>query len=91
MATGSTTIDFGAAPGDNFASVTVTGQTAIDATSFVEAFMMYEATAGATADEQLVAPIQLRCGTPTTGVGFTIYAYSDWVLTGTYAVRWVWV
>jgi hypothetical protein len=91
MAKGATTIDFGAAPGGNLASVAVAGQAAILSTSYVEAFLMYEATADALADEQLIAPINLRCGTPVDGVGFTIYAASEWVLTGTYAVRWVWV
>jgi hypothetical protein len=32
----------------------------------------------------------LTCGTPTDGVGFTIYARSLEKLTGAFKVRWVW-
>lgn len=32
----------------------------------------------------------LTCGTPTTGVGFTIYCRSTQKLTGQWAVRYVW-
>ncbi len=92
-ATGFTTIDFGAAPGSNEASVAVTGQTSILATSKVDAFIMADdTTADHTANdhryfETLAA---LSCGTPTASTGFTIYARSMHKLTGQWKIRWVW-
>lgn len=34
--------------------------------------------------------ISLTCGTPTTGVGFTIYGTCLDLIEGTFQVRWVW-
>ena len=36
------------------------------------------------------AVVGLTCGTPTAGVGFTIYGYTPQKLEKTYQVRWVW-
>lgn len=91
MPTGTATIDFGASPGGNSASVAVTGQTAIVSGSKVEAFMMYEASADHNAEEHALVPVRLTCGTIVAGTGFTIYARSEWVLSGTFKVNWVWV
>lgn len=90
MATGTATIDFGAAPGSNRATTVITGQTTIASGSFCEAFMMLDSTADHSADEHLIAPIRLLCGDVVAGTGFTIEACSEWVLTGTFSVRWVW-
>ena len=93
-ATGSAEIDFGAAPGSNEASVAVTGQTGIGATSKASAFIMGDdTTADHTALDHryLAALLGLTCGTPTAGTGFTIYGRSEHKLTGRVAVRWVWV
>ena len=90
MAVGTTTINFGAAPGGFDAQVAVTGQGSILATSYVEAFVMAEASADHTDDEHVIAPISLRCGVPTAGVGFTIFATSDIPLSGLWSIRWVW-
>ncbi len=89
---GTATIDFGAWPGSNEASVAVTGQTAISATSAVEAFTMAEVSGSHTAADASYAVLfmALTCTPPTTGVGFTINARADHTLTGTFAVRWVW-
>lgn len=87
-------IDFGAAPGSNEASVAVTGQAAIQATSKAEAyFMADDTTADKTASDHRYAPcfINLICGTPTAAAGFTIYGRSTEKMQGTYKVRWVWV
>jgi hypothetical protein len=90
---GTATVDFGAFPGSNEASVVVTGIAAINSTSGVEAFVMADdTTADHTANDHRYFNAQagLTCGTPTTGVGFTIYENSAYKLTGTYAVRYVW-
>lgn len=91
--TGTATIDFGAFPGSNEASVAVTGQTSITATSKAEAFVMGDDTSGThTANDHryFSALVGLTCGTPSAGTGFTIYARSTEKLQGTFALRWVW-
>jgi hypothetical protein len=95
MATGqgTATIDFGAAPGSNEASVAVTGQTTISATSKAEAYVMGDDTAtGHTASDHryLAALAGFTCGTPTAGTGFTIYGRSTESLQGQFTLRWVW-
>lgn len=92
-ATGTATINFGAFPGKYEASVAVTGQTTISATSKVEAFVMGEdSTATHTAaDHRLLDALTgFTCGTPTTATGFTIYATSPQRQIGTFQLRWVW-
>lgn len=95
MATGQGTaiIDFGAAPGNNEASIAVTGQASILATSKVEAYFMGDdTTADKTASDHRYAPcfINLIAGTPTAGTGFTIYGRSTEMMQGTFQVRWIW-
>lgn len=88
---GSAIIDFGTAAGGNtLASVDVVGQTDIQATSSVRAWMMVDSTADHNDTEHLLAPISLRAGNIVPGVGFTIYAVSEWMLTRTFKVRWEW-
>jgi hypothetical protein len=92
-ATGTATIDFGAFPGSNEASVAVTGQVAIGATSKAEAFLMADDTTSdhTVGDHRYFSALAgLSCGSPTAGVGFTIYARSTEKLQGTFALRWVW-
>lgn len=89
--TGSATINFGT--GSNEASVAVTGLTTISATSKAEAFVMADDTSAShTASDHKYFPVfaSLTCGTPSAGVGFTIYARSTQKLTGTWTVRYVW-
>lgn len=93
-ATGTATINFGAYPGSNEASVAVTGQTAILATSKADAFVMADDTSSdhTAADHRYFEVFaSLSCGTPTAGTGFTIYARSAEKLTGQWTLRWVWV
>jgi hypothetical protein len=95
MATGQGTaeIDFGAHPGANEASVAVTGQASITATSKVEAYMMADDTTSnhTASDHRYVGLwLNLTCGTPTAATGFTIYGRSDQKLSGKFSVRWVW-
>ena len=91
--TGTATIDFGAFPGANEASVAVTGLTAISATSKVEAYIMGDDTSSdhSAADHRYLALfLGLSCGTPTAATGFTIHARSTEKIQGTVSVRWVW-
>ena len=90
---GTATLDFGT--GSNEASVAVTGQATISATSKVDAFVMADDSTGShtAADHRYFAClVGLTCGTPslTSGGSFTIYATSFQKLQGTYTVRWAW-
>lgn len=90
---GTATINFGAAPGSNEASIAVTGQASILATSKVESYLMGDdTTADKTASDHKYAGcfINLTCGTPTAATGFTIYGRSTEKMQGTFALRWVW-
>lgn len=89
-ATGISTLDFGAVPGTNIASVTVTGQTGITSNSHAEAWMMADSTDDHNAVEHQVAPIKITCGSIVADTGFTITGVTDWRLTGTFKVHWVW-
>jgi hypothetical protein len=91
--TGVATIDFGVFPGSNEASIAVTGQTTISATSKAEAWIMGDDTSTShTANDHKYAPLfmALTCSTPTAATGFTIYARARDKLQGTWSVRWVW-
>lgn len=93
-ATGTATLDFGTYPGSNEASVAVTGQSSILATSKADAFVMADDTSiHHTAEDHryFESFATLSCGTPTPATGFTIYARSHHKLTGQWIVRWVWV
>ena len=86
---GFATLDFGNAPGGNFASVTVTGQTSI-----LSGTVVYVCLGSSTADhndvEHLLSNIILNVKNVTAGVGFTINAYSSQRLTKTFNVKWMW-
>jgi hypothetical protein len=89
--TGSAELDFGA--GSNSASVAVTGLTGITALSKAEAWIMGDDTsADHTAEDHRFFPVfaALTCGTPSSGVGFTIYGRSSQQMQGKWTVRYVW-
>ena len=89
---GTATLDFGAHPGSNEASVAVSAPT-ITADGKVEAFIMADDTSADhdASDHRYVGLwLNLTCGTPSAGVGFTIYGRSSEQLEGEYAVRFVW-
>ena len=91
--TGMSTLDFGAFPGSNEASVLVSGQASIGATAKAEAFVMGDDSStdhSANDHRYLAALVGLTCGTPTVASGFTIYARSIEKLQGTWTLRWVW-
>lgn len=88
---GTAVLDFGA--GANEASVVVTGQTAISATSKAEAYIMADDTSSNhTAEDHRYASILigLSCGTPTASTGFTIYGRCLDKINGQFTVRFVW-
>jgi hypothetical protein len=91
---GQTTIDFGSAPGTNTTTAVVTAQTNIASSSTISVFMMADSTAvgavGHNSDEHKIVPMTLTADTIVAGVGFTINAVSQWRLTSTFIVRWVW-
>ena len=91
--TGAAEIDFGASPGSNEASVSITGQAGILLTSKAEAWIMGDdTTADHTASDHRYAAalVGLTCGTPSAGTGFTIYGRCLDKMEGAFSVRWVW-
>lgn len=90
-ATGTATIDFGAAPGSNEASI-VFSDAAVTGTSKADAFFMAgDTTADHTANDHKYAGLFMALSVDVTnGVGGTIYAQSPHKMTGTFKVRWVW-
>lgn len=76
MATGTTTLDFGAFPGASDASVAVTGQAGIVAGSLVEAWLLPATTADHTADEHMIETLKVVAGNIVAGTGFTIYGFN---------------
>ena len=88
---GTAVLDFGTVPGTNVVTATVTGQTSIALGSSIEAFIMAEATAEHNAYEHSVVPIKVSCGNIVAGTGFDIIAVTEYRLTGTFNVRWIWV
>jgi len=91
-ATGNDVLYFGTYPGSNEASVVVTGQTEILATSNVEAWLMAEESVDHSVNDAAYGALLMAvtCSVPTEGEGFTIYAVSAEKLQGTFKVRWVW-
>ena len=92
-AQGTATLNFGAAPGTNVATVAVTGQATIGATDGAEAWFMGDSTADHNVYEHLhMFPdrIGLCAGDVVAGTGFTIYAETELRLTGTIKCRWAW-
>jgi hypothetical protein len=92
-ASGSTTVNFGAFPGDGIATVAITGQSGILSGSKCEAFLdpTQPDTVDHLSDEHLVADIDIRCNALVAGTGFTINAVSRGGLQyGQWNVSWVW-
>lgn len=92
MPTGAVQLDFGAFPGKTDAVAVVTGQSAITASSFVEAWIAPDVTTEHSADEHWVDPPAVVAGNIVAGTGFTIYGVTrdhrrKW---GKWNVDWVW-
>lgn len=93
MATGqgTATLNFGAFPGSNEASVAFS-DASIGASSKVEAYFMGADTAGThtAADHRYAGLFIDLTAVPSAGVGGTIYARSQHRMQGQWAVRYVW-
>jgi hypothetical protein len=92
MATqGSTTINFGAHPGNTNVALDITGQTEIASGAEVDAWLTAIATADHSIDEHVVDGPIVIAGNVVAGVGFTIYAAAkDGHAYGEWSVSWVW-
>ena len=92
-AQGTVVFDFGAAPGTNVVTTSVSSAT-ISAGSKVEIYLMgTDSTATHNVIEHQMLPLGGLSVTPisvTAGVGFTAQAMSTLRLTGTFTARWVW-
>lgn len=89
ITTGAATIDFGAFPGANEASVAF-ADAAVSGSSVVKAWFTADSvTADHTANDHKYAPVFINLtGLPTAGVGGTIYARSEEKMQGQWLVNW---
>lgn len=90
MATGTATIDFGAFPGSNEASVVVS-DASVAALSLIEPFVMAsDTTADHTANDHKYLPLfaSFTAGDINANVNFTIHGRSKEKLQGTFKLRW---
>ena len=88
--TGTATLTFGAVPGTNIVETVVTGQATITVNSHIQIWMAADATATHNAYEHSIVPIKLSAADIVASTGFTIRAVTDWRLTGTFTVHWMW-
>lgn len=78
--TGTATVNFGAFPGSSDATVVITGQAGILATSIVQAWIRPVATADHSADEHVIEHIKVVARDIVAGTGFTIHAVNAGML-----------
>ena len=90
-ASGSASLNFGAAPGMLNTTVAVTGQASILSTSNVLVWVMGNTTANHSPDEHMLAGIYAVAENIIPGVGFTIAANAQFMLTGIFNIRWMWI
>ena len=89
---GATTLDFGVAPGDTTATVTIPGQTAILTSSIVSVWIPYSGSIDHSADEHLVEQITVMAGNIILNTSFDIMAYANnGPVVGKFNVNWRWV
>ena len=89
---GTATIDFGAWPGSNEASIAVSDASIVTGAN-TEAYVMGDSTTSdhtANDHKYFAALAGLSAGTVVNATGFTIYARSTEKLEGTFLVNWVW-
>ena len=88
---GQIVLNFGALPGLNEASVVVSDVNILG-TSLPSAEFAAVATADHTISDHTYAPlfIELTCGAPVAGVGFTIYATCSDKISGTFNINYFW-
>ena len=89
MAKGTTTINFGAAPGTTRITLTIADATILTG-GYAECFMMGDTTTDHNAAEHQLRPIDFVCGNIVNATGFDIEATSNTGrLTGLWSIRWV--
>lgn len=99
--TGTATVNFGAfaaaspgapvGPNGGETRTTVTGQTGILSSSFVEAWIAPVATSDHSVDEHFIENIRVTAGNIVPGVGFDIYAEAQLGgVYGSFNVFWIW-
>lgn len=77
--------------GSNIASITITGQTALQATDSIEAWIQgTDSTADHNAYEHKIKPFKPKIANVVAGVGFDIIGISELRLDGDFKVRWAW-
>lgn len=89
---GNATIDFGSGMVNGDVKVVVTGQTKVPADAKVECYFMAAATPTNDADAHVIAAslITLCAGSVTPGVGYTIFAHGDGLISGQFQVTHGW-
>lgn len=97
---GTADLDFGAFPGTDIATLTITGEAGIVAGSLVEAWLRPVDTVDHSVDEHMLEELEVYAANIVAGTGFTIYgvakqSYSDPkgvvpMIYGTWKVAWVW-
>lgn len=90
---GTATINFGAFPGSNEASIAVTGQSLLGSTPEIKVFINGDdSTTDHTQSDHRYLPLfaSFVAGSITAGTGFTIYARSLEKLQGTFKITWEW-
>lgn len=92
MPTGTSTLNFGAAPGTNQVDLAVTGQGSIVSGSYCEAWLSSTPHADHNIEEMklLAGKVGILAHTKSEGVGFTITATTELRLTGNINIDWVW-
>jgi len=90
---GTSTIDFGSAPGGNYASVAVTGQTGISSTSSIKVWIQESSTVDHNGFEHLMLNMAsgISFGNIVNNVGFTIYILTELRVNGQFLVNWEWI
>ncbi len=89
-ATGSAILDFGT-PSKPAASIAVTGQAGIVATSKTEAFVRLAVSTDHSVDEHRIEQLKVTAGNIVAGTGFTIYGEAYPQTSGQWNIDWVWV
>ena len=91
LTVGTATVDFGAFPGTNEASIAVTGQGSITTNNRAIATIPADGTTAdhtASDHKYAAALIALTCDTPIAGTGFTIFARCLDKMQGTFTLNW---
>lgn len=86
-------LNFGALPGGGVASLVVTGQAGIGSGARVRAWIPATASSDYNVDEHaliLAGRVGVSAGSVVAGVGFTIYAETELLLTGNVSIAWEW-